>query len=121
MGRFFSGDIEGKFWFAVQSSNAGERFGATEQEPDHIKYYADDIDLVKNELKVIETNLGEYLPKLDEFFKEHYSYNDEQLIKHGFPADKIKFFLKEYADYGLGIKIRDCIEDNGGCAFEAEI
>ena len=27
MGRYYSGDIEGKFWFAVQSSNAADRFG----------------------------------------------------------------------------------------------
>ncbi len=27
MGRYYSGDIEGKFWFAVQSSYAADRFG----------------------------------------------------------------------------------------------
>ena len=32
MGRYYSGDINGKFMFAVQPSDAGERFGATEQE-----------------------------------------------------------------------------------------
>lgn len=33
MGRYYSGDIEGKFWFGVQSSHDGEFFGAIEQEP----------------------------------------------------------------------------------------
>ena len=28
MGRHYDGDIEGKFWFAVQSSDDGEYFGA---------------------------------------------------------------------------------------------
>ena len=32
MGRYYSGDIEGKFWFGVQSSTDGEFFGAEEQE-----------------------------------------------------------------------------------------
>ena len=40
MGRYYYGDIEGKFMFAVQSSDAGERFGAyeTPQEPTSIDY-----------------------------------------------------------------------------------
>jgi hypothetical protein len=28
--------------------------------------------------------------------------------------------LKEYADLCLGIKIRDCIKENGECRFDAE-
>ena len=32
MGRYYYGDIQGKFMFAVQPSNAGERFGAQEEE-----------------------------------------------------------------------------------------
>jgi hypothetical protein len=28
--------------------------------------------------------------------------------------------LSEYADLGLGKKIRDCIKENGSCSFEAE-
>jgi hypothetical protein len=28
--------------------------------------------------------------------------------------------LSEYADLCLGIKIRDCIKENGSCSFEAE-
>ena len=29
MGRYITGDIERKLWFAVQSSNAADRFGVT--------------------------------------------------------------------------------------------
>ena len=32
MGRYYNGDVNGKFMFAVQSSNAHERFGAEEME-----------------------------------------------------------------------------------------
>ena len=36
MGRYYTGDIEGKFWFALQSSNAASRFGGVESEPAYI-------------------------------------------------------------------------------------
>ena len=32
MGRYYSGDIEGKFWFAVQDSDDAEFFGGTNVE-----------------------------------------------------------------------------------------
>ena len=41
MGRYYEGDIDGKFWFAVQSSDDGEFFGAEEQESNWIDYYVD--------------------------------------------------------------------------------
>ena len=41
MGRYYSGDIEGKFWFAVQSSDDGEFFGSEEQTSNQIEYYLD--------------------------------------------------------------------------------
>jgi hypothetical protein len=43
MGRYYSGDIEGKFWFGVQSSMvASDRFGCHESEPDHVDYYVEE-------------------------------------------------------------------------------
>ena len=39
MGRYYEGDIEGKFWFAIQSSDDGEFFGAEEDEGNWINYY----------------------------------------------------------------------------------
>ena len=55
MGRYYSGDIEGKFMFGVQSSNAPTRFYATECDPGHIEYNVsfDDYDKVKKELDSI--------------------------------------------------------------------
>ena len=41
MGRYYSGDIEGKFWFGVQSSDDGNFFGAQDQESNYIDYHVD--------------------------------------------------------------------------------
>ena len=39
MGRYYSGDVDGKFMFAIQSSDAHERFGAEEQESGFVEYW----------------------------------------------------------------------------------
>lgn len=41
MGRYYDGDIEGKFWFGVQSSDDGEHFGSEECESNVIEYRQD--------------------------------------------------------------------------------
>ena len=38
MGRYYEGDIDGKFWFAIQDSCDGEFFGAQEQDSNWIDY-----------------------------------------------------------------------------------
>ena len=43
MGRYYSGDINGKFWFGIQNSDDAEQFGARIEEASFIQYYADDI------------------------------------------------------------------------------
>ena len=40
MGRYYSGDIEGKFWFAVQSSDDADNFGV-EGDSAFLNYYFD--------------------------------------------------------------------------------
>jgi len=137
MGRYFNGDIDGKFWFAVQSSDAANRFGVYGEEghPDpedcdgeeygytFLNYFFEksDLDLVVCELKNIEYDIGHHLQKLDEFFKESCGYNNEMLIEAGFPPGKIGHIIHEYADYCLGIQIKNCIEEKGKCYFEAEL
>lgn len=134
MGRYYSGDIEGKFWFAVQSSYAPERFGA---EASELYYYDDelkqeviddcnvefvlkDINKVKKELHRIEDRtLG--LPKIEqmkEFFDSlDRGYTDKMLKE----ADITEEELEEYADYILGKKILSYMEENGECVFVAEL
>ena len=119
MGRYYSGDIEGKFWFALQSSDAASRFGGQQLEPSYIEYYFDEQHLkdVEAEIKVIEDSLGEKKQILDNFFDKQTRYTDKDITDLGVSKDE----LKEYADLGLGIKIRDCIIANSTCSFEAEL
>ena len=120
MGRYFFGDIEGKFWFGLQSSDAATRFSASaECEQRHIEYYFDEENLqeVQDELKVIEDSLGENLQKIEDFFSGKESYRDEQLIEIGITNN----MLGDYADYKLGKKIEKCIIEQGECRFEAEL
>ena len=93
MGRHYDGDIEGKFWFAVQSSDDGEYFGAidiTEENTDSdyhngfVDYviYFSDIDRVKAGIDLCKRQLrGNYLI-LNEFFLSNNGYNDEMIIEH---------------------------------------
>lgn len=64
MGRFYSGDIEGKFAFGNQPSTDVEYFGAVEQEPCDIPY---EIDIDKKELVLKKlTELIQTFNKLDD-------------------------------------------------------
>ena len=120
MSRSYSGDIEGSFFSGIQSSYAADRFGVSGQEPGYIEYYYSDEDLdeVVNEIKVIENNLGIQVQTIETFFKiNNNRYNDKILEVAGIRIDE----LKEYADLCLGKQIRDCIIENGGCEFIAQI
>ena len=119
MGRYYYGDIDGKFWFAVQDSTAADRFGATYFEPSTINYWFDEghLESVEKELKAIEDSLGKKKEILDEFFSRSRGYTDQEIRDMGISEKE----LMDYADYGLGIKIRDCIKERGQCQFEAEI
>jgi hypothetical protein len=120
MGRYYYGDIEGKFWFAVQSSDAASRFSkSAECEPSSIDYWFDEDNLneVQKELKNIEDKLGDSLEKFNKFFESIEGYNSHMLIEAGLPVN----MLEDYADYLLGKKIEKCIVDTGQCSFNAEL
>lgn len=129
MGRYYSGDIDGKFWFAVQSSDCADRFGSRGQTPNYLDYwfYEEHLETIDKELKTIEDNLGENLKLLKEFFNNNNGYNDEMLKTFFKEKGKtlgdgdIKYMLEEYADYGMGKRIRDCVKENGECNFTAEL
>lgn len=124
MGRYISGDIETKLWFAVQPSDAADRFGVTGHQPETLEYWFGEKNLesVEDEINSIIESLGKYKDLLDKFFNEKYAYNDEQLSKYLQVDEKeTKKLLREYADLELGIKIRDCIKENGECSFSAEM
>lgn len=119
MGRYYQGDIEGKFWFALQSSVAADRFGVPHCEPSYVTYYyqEQDLDGVEKEINNITESLGDKLKVIEDFFKGKGGYNDEMLAEAGITKDE----LREYADLGLGIQIRDCIIEKGECTFDAEL
>ncbi len=119
MGRYYSGDNQGKFWFALQSSTAADRFGSTHYEPNYVNYYfyEEHLEDVQDELKRIEDKLGDKLQVITKFFEQNNGYNDEMLEKAGITRSE----LSEYADYGLGKKIEQCIISTGQCEFEAEL
>ena len=120
MGRYYSGDIEGKFWFAVQSSDDANFFGVEGCEPNYIEYYFDEDDLpkIKAGIKKCKEALGKNKKKLDKFFKANEGYNDEMLTKAGFT--NVRELLAWYARLILGEKILDCVECNKDCSFTAE-
>lgn len=123
IGRYTSGDIEHKFWFATQNSDAADRFGVTGVEPSELYYYFDkgNLDDVEEELKVIKNQLGKYRTKMKAFFESNDSYTDKTLAKYlGVSEDVAEELLSAYADYELGMKIRKCILANGQCEFTAE-
>ena len=132
MGRYYHGDIEGKFWFAVQSSNDADYFGV-EGEARFLNYYYHEghLDQVKEGIKDCKSSLGEYKKHLDNFFKTDGDkvYNDQMLTeyldknaKNGTHTENgVKFFLEWYARLELGKEILKCIKDNGECSFEAEL
>ena len=123
MGRYYTGDIEGKFWFAIQPSDAADRFGVTGREPNYLNYYFDKDDLkeVQEELKDIENKMGKRLKMLENYFAKKTTYTHENLhIYLNAEKEETKNYLREYADYLLGKKIEACIIKQGSCDFDAE-
>lgn len=120
MGRYYSGDIEGKFWFGVQSSDAADRFGKAGYTPAYLEYYyeIEDLPIVKEEIASIEATLGDKKAKMDEFFEGKITYTKDQLFAECGITDED---LSEYADLLLGYKIADALTENGKCEFTAEI
>ena len=132
MGRYYQGDIEGKFWFGVQSSADADFFGDEGQA--QILNYSFERDThfegIKNGIEKCRNILGEYEKLLDEFFNSHEAYNKEMLIKYldekvhpkkHHDEQGIGHLLEWYARLRLGMQILECVEKQGACYFEAEL
>lgn len=129
MGRYYSGDIEGKFWFAVQSSDDADFFGC-EGQATHINYYFDEDNLpdIQGGIEDCLNALGEDKDILDAFFKETNGYNEDMIVSyyashHGIKLDNKDVLpkLQWYARLALGNQIWECVKENGSCNFEAEL
>ena len=141
MGRHYDGDISGKFWFAVQSSDDGEYFGAldiTEENTDSdyhegfVDYviYFSDIDKVKAGIDLCKRQLRGNYVILNEFFSSSSGYNDEMIIEHYKKTRGIHInegFLREqltiFARLNFGTQILLYFNENSGedCHFTAEM
>ena len=132
MGRYYQGDIEGKFWFGVQSSDDANHFGGSEielQDEDtedvyELEYFftKEDLESINEGIQTCITDLGEFKPKLDEVFSSSNSYNPDELARQlGVSQAKYRDLMETYARLHLGEKIKKCVEDNGECRFTAEL
>lgn len=143
MGRYYHGDIEGKFWFGVQDSRDAEHFGGKEfpifdYDPDtmeqleeqigsRFEFTKEDLSSINEGIQKCELGLGEAKEKIDEFFKEKEYYNDRELAKYlELPGEErenmviTKAFLMLYARLELGNRIKAYVEENGSCSFDAD-
>jgi hypothetical protein len=115
MGRYYDGDISGKFMFAVQSSTAADRFGSTYSDPSYIEYYFDEDQLptINAELNSLQVAFD----KVSKFMEKHESYSSKMLEEANISTQE----LSDYADYRLGKQIKECIEEQDSCSFTAEL
>ena len=128
MGRYYTGDIEGKFAFGEQASDTADQFGVQGQ-PQYLEYYfsTNNISEVRARLTELEESFGEYktpiLTYIDLFGCEPY----EQVIPLSTYLERAGMKLLEgkklsnYFDYSLGRQILQCIGEKGECSFSAEL
>ena len=96
MGRYYEGDIEGKFVFGAQSSTAADRFGVEGTTPGYVDYNFDTSNLkdLELELKNIENKIGEYAYYLKAYYDlyglETILYGDDLNISFEDYLEKIK-------------------------------
>ena len=128
MGRYYSGDIEGKFVFGSQSSAAADRFGVAGHTPGYLEYYYDETNLddLETELKLIEDEMGEHGEYLKVYYDLYGSNDDvqitfEEYLKKGDKKPLNEEQLLEFFDYRIGKKIQECIKEQGNCSFTAEL
>lgn len=131
MGRYYEGDINGKFWFGVQDSEDANNFGGAEielQDDDgfiaELEYFfsKEDLGAINEGIQTCIEDLGEYKQKLDEYFGKINSYNPDELAEYlGVDVLRYRSLMASYARLHLGKKIKNCVETKGECRFTAEI
>ena len=122
MGRYYNGDIEGKFWFGLQSSDDAEYFGAVQDNWIQYEVYCDSLeDEVKPGIKTCREELGDYEQRFDKYFIENNGYNDntmaEEMSKEYdeyISEGTIRSMLTIYARLGIGLQIEEWMEANPG-------
>lgn len=119
MGRYYTGDIEGKFWFGVQSSYAPENIGG---ELMRVTFQFADKRVVDFHIQRLNNQLGDNVAKLDKYFKENPCYNDEDLAKYlEIKTDEVKGILKDYADLELARQVSEYLQTADYCEIDCEL
>lgn len=128
MGRYYSGDIEGKFAFGTQSSDAADRFGVTGNTPNYLEYNfsSDDLEELQKELKNIEDAFDGHKRALQIYFDLYKTQDDAPIsffeyIKENDLPELSEHLYSEFYDYLLGKKILNCVLETGQCTFDAEL
>ena len=126
MGRYYHGDIEGKFGFGCQSSDDADFFGVTGIEYDSplsYEFEKSDLDKVNEGIKKCkeENLIVKHLDKYNEITKDKTYINREEISSQlGIDDDTFWKFLKINARLHLGLQIKESIEKKGQCYFEAD-
>jgi len=122
MGRYYHGDIEGKFRFRTQSSDDADFFGSTGYQPETLEYafYKDEhIDLINKGIDECIKEIGTIRERVFEWFEKEEHFYPKQMEEEGIiPSNTNDEWL---ARLELGIRILKCVEENGECFFEAEL
>jgi hypothetical protein len=139
MGRYYTGDIEGKFWFGVQDSEDANHFGGSEVEEIDVDtedviglqyhFTTEDLPDINDGIETCVKALGPNLEFLDKYFgpggEGENSYSPDSLAKqlgaNDWTDKKFKDILEQYARLHLGKQIKECVERIGKCSFDAEL
>ena len=130
MGRYFSGDVEGKFWFAVQPSDIHEQFGAKIQDPSFIDYIIENGPQVLEGLEALECKLGKYLEVAHQFFEQEEGYTETMFMDfaqtYGMNCknvEVVKQIIRDYADWTSGIQVLEYFNKTkaDACYISAEL
>jgi hypothetical protein len=120
MGRYYSGDIDGKFWFATQSSNDADFFGVTGYKPEKLEYDFEEehLDLINEGINKCLKEIGVKRGKIFKWFKKEDNLNPYKMEEGIIPKNTSHEWL---ARLELGMRILKSVEATGGCYFEAEL
>ena len=128
MGRYYDGDIEGKFWFGVQDSDDGEFFGAVEDDG-YTDYYVEDVDTVDEAIKKCVKALGDNDWRIKQFFDQTNGYNTDMIIDYwkgeyqlDIDDNDVRAMLEWYARLRLGKQMKEYFDNNpgDGLSYRAE-
>ena len=126
MGRYYRGDIEGKFMLGVQASDDADFFGIKGEAEELVYHFSENqLDDIHKGIASCYEHLGKSKERLDKFFDENDMYNDEEIsdyfIKEYDEEINVQETLEWYARLKLGEQIKKSVEVKGHCYFTAEL